>query len=202
MLAADKLLLQSNFKRNAVELKEKEFRLHHDNFSSVGTQASVLAGFAVAALVELDIPVGTSRILQFSYFFSVCVSLAANLQCVACTTCVTVWGSSLALRGPDGAVLKAVEQMYLERGRIFCLFAIGVIAIHFAAMCAAAMIMQFEAMLASNFAVAYSLFTLVQYCQRLSARMHYDERDTVNFDDLFTPNAGRVPDTDKDVEAS
>jgi hypothetical protein len=40
MLAADKLLLQSNLKRNATELKEKEFRLHHDNFSAVGTQVA------------------------------------------------------------------------------------------------------------------------------------------------------------------
>lgn len=67
-------------------------------------------------------------VAQFCFFVSTVVSLAANLQCVASTTCVSVWGSSLALRGPDGSVLKAVENMFAERRRIFSLFASGVVA--------------------------------------------------------------------------
>jgi hypothetical protein len=31
MLAADKLLLQANIKQNAVQLKEKEMKLHNEN---------------------------------------------------------------------------------------------------------------------------------------------------------------------------
>lgn len=38
MLAADKLLLQSQIKQNAVQLREKELKLHYDNFNAVGTQ--------------------------------------------------------------------------------------------------------------------------------------------------------------------
>ena len=33
MLAADKLQLQSSLKQQATALKEKEFNLHHNNFS-------------------------------------------------------------------------------------------------------------------------------------------------------------------------
>jgi hypothetical protein len=38
MLAADKLYLASSFQRNAVELKEKELKLHYDNFMAISTQ--------------------------------------------------------------------------------------------------------------------------------------------------------------------
>mmetsp|Transcript_15632 Transcript_15632/g.26337 ORF Transcript_15632/g.26337 Transcript_15632/m.26337 type:complete len:210 (+) Transcript_15632:273-902(+) len=193
MLAADKLLLQSNLKRNATELKEKEFRLHHDNFSAVGTQAAVLAGFAVAALVELDVPAHTSAFLQFCFFVSTIVSLAANLQCVASTTCVSVWGSSLALRGPDGSVLKAVESMFQERRRIFCLFAVGVVAVHSAAMFASMIVMRLEAAVVSTLILAYSLYRLIVYSQKLYTRFHYDESDTVNFDDIFSGIYGSMP---------
>ena len=92
MLAADKLLLQSNLRQNAIKLKEKEFTLHHDkyaasfqtqtllatnspthpntrcahahSFSNVGTQSAVLAGFAITALIEFQPPPGTNRILK------------------------------------------------------------------------------------------------------------------------------------------
>ena len=35
MLAADKLQLQSALKQQATALKEKEFKLHHENFSKL-----------------------------------------------------------------------------------------------------------------------------------------------------------------------
>jgi hypothetical protein len=37
MLAADKLQLQSALKQQATALKEKEFNLHHSNFSELST---------------------------------------------------------------------------------------------------------------------------------------------------------------------
>ena len=55
MLAADKLLLQSNIRQNTIRLKEKELKLHQENFSTVGTMSAVLAGFGMVALVELEI---------------------------------------------------------------------------------------------------------------------------------------------------
>ena len=55
MLAADKLLLKGRIAQKSVVLKEKEFTLHHRNFTTVGTQAAVLAGFSVTALVEFVI---------------------------------------------------------------------------------------------------------------------------------------------------
>lgn len=56
MLAADKLLLTSRIKQNATQLKEKEFALHNVNFSTVGTQAAVIAGFTMTALIEIRVP--------------------------------------------------------------------------------------------------------------------------------------------------
>ena len=52
MLAADKLLLESRIARGAVQLKWKEFGLHHLNLTTVGTQAAVMAGFSITALIE------------------------------------------------------------------------------------------------------------------------------------------------------
>ena len=44
MLAADRQLLETNLKQRAIQLREKELNLFVENFSSVGTQAAVMAG--------------------------------------------------------------------------------------------------------------------------------------------------------------
>ena len=56
MLAADKLLLQSTVKGRAMELREKELKLFNSNFSAVGTQAAIMAGFTLTSFVEIDLP--------------------------------------------------------------------------------------------------------------------------------------------------
>ena len=52
MLAADKLLLEGKIAQGSVRLKWKEFKLHHMNLETVGTQAAVMAGFSVSALIK------------------------------------------------------------------------------------------------------------------------------------------------------
>ena len=56
MLAADKLLLQSNVKQRSIELREKELKLFNSNFSAVGTQSAIMAGFTLTSFVEIDLP--------------------------------------------------------------------------------------------------------------------------------------------------
>ena len=91
-------------------LKEKEFTLHHRNFTTVGTQAAVLAGFSVTALVEFGAPRESNRVLLFCFYASLVFSLSANVLCVGKTTLLSVFGTSLAMRGPDGAMISATQR--------------------------------------------------------------------------------------------
>ena len=103
MLAADKLLLQSNIRQNTIRLKEKELKLHQENFSTVGTMSAVLAGFSMVALVELEIEEHLKNsTLEFFFYVFTCISLVSHIRCISAITCLNVWGCSLALRGPDG----------------------------------------------------------------------------------------------------
>mmetsp|Transcript_42689 Transcript_42689/g.138473 ORF Transcript_42689/g.138473 Transcript_42689/m.138473 type:complete len:106 (+) Transcript_42689:80-397(+) len=99
MLAADKLLLQSNVKQRAIQLREKELNLFNDNFNAVGTQSAVLAGFAMTSFAEIDLPHNAYFATKACLHLFVTISICANLMCTASTTFVSVWGSGKALRG-------------------------------------------------------------------------------------------------------
>ncbi|EOD29065.1 hypothetical protein EMIHUDRAFT_442806 [Emiliania huxleyi CCMP1516] len=111
MLAADKLLLQSNVKQRAIQLREKELNLFNDNFNAVGTQSAVLAGFAMTSFAEIDLPHNAYFATKACLHLFVTISICANLMCTASTTFVSVWGSGKALRGKDGSMDTAVEGM-------------------------------------------------------------------------------------------
>ena len=127
MLAADKLLLQSNVKQRATALREKELKLFNSNFSAVGAQAAIMAGFTLTTFVEIDLPPNKPTAKTMLHTF-VTISICANLVCVATVTFVSVWGSGKALRGKDGSMDIAVDGMNAERTLIFAAFAIGTLA--------------------------------------------------------------------------
>ncbi|KAJ1461454.1 hypothetical protein M885DRAFT_269893 [Pelagophyceae sp. CCMP2097] len=129
MLSADQLHLRARIKQNTVGLKVKEFALYQENFTAVGTQAAMLAGFTVTALIEFGPPADASRVLKFCFYNLSMLSLAANMVCVASTTVISVFGSSLSMRGPDGSMTKCVDNMYVLREKVYNLFGIGLLSL-------------------------------------------------------------------------
>ena len=133
MLAADKLLLQSDVKQRSISLREKELkcarrldapgrcadprarrctsrvisraarahrdaarRLFNSNFSAVGTQAAIMAGFTLTSFVEIDLPPNRDFSKSLLHFF-ITLSICLNFVCVAMVLFVTVWGSGKVL---------------------------------------------------------------------------------------------------------
>mmetsp|Transcript_19288 Transcript_19288/g.57293 ORF Transcript_19288/g.57293 Transcript_19288/m.57293 type:complete len:193 (+) Transcript_19288:62-640(+) len=127
MLAADKRLLESRVVAGAVRIKEKEFGVHHENLTTVGTQSAVIAGFSVAGLIKFHTHTEVSRALQFFYYVFVMCSLAASILCVANATMLSVCGTSLAMRGADGSMVRAVDEIYKLRKNVIGLFALGIV---------------------------------------------------------------------------
>jgi len=155
MLAADRLVIQSSLKQNAIQLKEKELNLHNTNFGSLGTQSAVLAGFAVTALIEFGPPPEPrNKYLELAYYACVITSLVTNLYCVAGSTFLSVFATNLALRGPDGSVERAVEGMHEERRNVFAAFAAGLASLLLGMIFVAWLLMSSEAALLSTFIVA------------------------------------------------
>ncbi|CAK9036881.1 unnamed protein product [Durusdinium trenchii] len=114
MLAADKLELTSLIKKNATALKGKELELNQSNFEAVGTQAAVLAGFAVCMLAKIDVPDSINPVLMALYYAFAVVNLMGNLACVSVVASVNILGTSLGLRGPDGSMRQAADGMHQQ----------------------------------------------------------------------------------------
>lgn len=185
MLAADKLLLTSTIHKNATELKGKELALHKGNFDAVGTQSAVLAGFAVAMVVEFDVPENTHAVLQGFYFLCTVITLVANLRCVAMTTCITVMGTGLALRGPDGSMARAVEEMYSQRFHVFLSFGVGIVSCLLSVLFLCWIKMKTMPALVCTSVLIWGLVSLAKLLRRYTVSFRFNEEETVTLDDIL-----------------
>jgi len=184
MLAADKLLLQSNVKQRAIQLREKELNLFNDNFNAVGTQSAVLAGFAMTSFAEIDLPHNAFYAQKACLHLFVTISICANLMCTASTTFVSVWGSGKALRGKDGSMFEAVDGMNDERAFIFTCFGVGLITTLLALMSAAWILMTLEVAFVATCGVAWSIYVIVRQARRIHSKFGLNKKDIVSFEDM------------------
>jgi len=185
MLAADKLLLQSNLKQRSIELREKELKLFNTNFSAVGTQAAIMAGFTFTSFVEIDLP-PEKHIAKLMLHFCVALSICVNFLCVAMVTFVTVFGSGKALRGQDGSMDFAVDEMNRERPFIFMCFGVGVVATLGCLFSAAWVLMEKEIAALASCLVLGTMYLVVSEARRIRARFYMEVEETVSFNDLST----------------
>lgn len=198
MLAADKLLLQSEVKQRAINLRERELKLFNSNFSAVGTQSAIMAGFTLTSFVEIDLPperVFAKSVLHFFITTSICV----NFLCVAMVMFVTVWGSGKALRGQDGSMDYAVDGMNGERTFIFTCFALGVLATLGCLFSASWVLMEEQIALVASILILGTMYMVGSEARRIRNLFWVPPGEEVRFDEfkLITPDAslrsGAIP---------
>lgn len=98
MLAADKLQLQSTLKQQATALKEKEFNLHHNNFSELTCTRWLLLIYYRNAEIALAI---------------VCSPSGVCLLVILCATCAHLLHTVTV--GTQAAVLAGLDvTMFIE----------------------------------------------------------------------------------------
>ena len=108
------------------QIREKELNYYSQNCLAVGTQAALLAGFAYSGLTQVAIPLDSEYVLKLLYLLMTTTAMCLELIAVMNTTLLSMMGPGLALRGPDGAMDKAVEGLALEYRNIFLAFALGI----------------------------------------------------------------------------
>jgi hypothetical protein len=180
MLAADRMLLESNMRQRAIQLREKEINLFTENFTAVGTQAAVLAGFTTTCFIEVTIPDNANVMLTSLLHLSAIFTICANIICVSLSTIVSVWGSGKALRGKDGSMDDAVDGMNDERALIFRAFDFGLAGNLFTVTIASWILMHPAVATLSTCIIAFSAWLISSNAQRIKAKFHLDEYTHLN----------------------
>lgn len=128
MFKASQQAVIQNANIQLVGIRYAEIKYFADFFNNFGTQCFLLAGFicgAVSQTPAFDAPC--------DYFWKVTYNISSAV-CVALTTLgllisvfISVFGQGLAIRGPPGSMVKAVEGMVIEQHNAVAIFVGGAI---------------------------------------------------------------------------
>ena len=129
MLSAEHVALQSRLVQQLVTVRQREMDTILARYSALGTQASLLAGFAITSLTALSPsePTVSTPITHLFYGSSI-VCLLACIHVIICTMYTCNWAPALALRGPSGSLARAYNATRGEKTQINAFFLLGIIA--------------------------------------------------------------------------
>ena len=137
MLLADKRELQNNLKVSLLQIEEKELNYYTTNCMTVGTQAAMLAGFAFAALIEVDTGENqTGRTVQqivrddaltFVWYVTAVLGMLFETFALVKSMQLSILAPGLALRGPEGSMTRALVTMRSEYHRVHMFFYLGLL---------------------------------------------------------------------------
>ena len=110
MQRAEQELLLQNSNQEVLAIRQQELTYFSTFFNSFSLQAALLAGFVLNSLNdnEYDRFAG-HQLADYVYWIFSAVLFAAALHCILTTVYCTVYGAGLALRGPVGSMIRAVD---------------------------------------------------------------------------------------------
>ena len=127
MLNAEQIALQSRLVQQMVAMREREMTTILERYTAIGTQSSLLAGFAITSLTALD-PVGkkVDPVVTYLFFIFSLVCVLSCMHVIMCTMYICNWAPRLALRGPSGSLQRSFVATKSEKTQINAVFTLGV----------------------------------------------------------------------------
>ena len=126
MLYADKQALETDLKVSLLAIRDRELNFYVQNLRSIATQAGVMSGFAYATVTSATGMAHHGDWQAVLFLLVTTIAMDLNIFALGAATWCGMLGPGLALRGPDGAMDKAVEGLALEYRNIFLAFALGI----------------------------------------------------------------------------
>lgn len=117
----DAVLQQANIQ--LVNIRYAEIQYFTDFFTNFGTQCFLLAGFICGAVSQTPAyDADCNYFWQFLYNISSALCVAFATLGLLMSVFISVFGQGLAIRGPPGSMIKAIEGMVEEQHNAVALF--------------------------------------------------------------------------------
>jgi len=121
MLKAQQNQLAQSANIDLVNIRTAEIEYFVQFFTNFGTQCALIAGFQLSSICQVDTS-GAARWSAYLYWISSALCICLSLHVLLCSVYSTVFGQGLALRGPTGSMVRAVDGMCAEQYEIIYIF--------------------------------------------------------------------------------
>ena len=171
MLRAEQLALIQQANQQLLTIRELELDYYTTAFSNLGTICSFIAGFSINALTSLaPMQYNCAEFWRTLYAICLITCISSALHCSLSTSFAGIFGSGLALRGPSGSMVRAVDGLIAEKEQIYASFVLTIISFQGTAFCISWIVMSNTAASVCSAVFIISSYIWYKYCTRIHIR--------------------------------
>lgn len=169
-----KLVQETNM--NLVAIRSAEIDYFSTFFSNFGTQAALIIGCIMGSVSQVPgIESNEPFFFIGMYWVTTAISLAGAMHVLLCTVFINVFGQGLALRGPLGSMVQAVEGMVIEQHQVLLSFIITTIFFGFNCIGMYWIMMDQKSAIAASVITLIGMYLWYHYCLRIYNRFNWNE---------------------------
>lgn len=177
MLRVDQQAIVHNVNFDLIGIRNTEISYFNNFFTNFGTQCALIAGFLAASISQVPALDATCHLFfVYLYFFSTAIAFVAAMQVLICTVYISVYGQGLALRGPVGSMIKAVNGMVEEQKQILISFIVTIVFFSLSTIGTFFIMMNFEGAVVSSVVALVGLGFWYHYVVRIFNRFKWKKR--------------------------
>jgi hypothetical protein len=192
MYQANHDAIVQNLNYDLVMLRQNEVLYFVNFFSTFGTQAALMAGFLAASISQVPgLEVDCHYAFKQTYWISTSIGFVGALHVLICTVFLAVYGQGLALRGPVGSMMTAVEGMVYEQEQVVGCFIFTVVFFTISTVATFFIMVPIEAAIVCTILMLFGIYAWYHYVLRIYNRFQYKKIgrtwSTTSDDDTKTP---------------
>ena len=126
MNQANQQVVVQSANMNLIAIRTLEINYFSNFFSNFGVQCALLIGYICGSISQVPgIGANCNYFWVAMYWVTTALCVAAAMHVFICTIFISVFGQGLALRGPVGSMVRAVEGMVVEQQQVLVSFVIA-----------------------------------------------------------------------------
>lgn len=192
MIRAEQKALAHEANIHLVNIRNFEIEYFSNFFTQFGTQCALMIGFITGSLSQapaLQNPAGAPYPWVVMYWVGSAGTVAFATHVLVCTVFIAVFGQGLAIRGPLGSMIKAIDGMIVEQLQVLVFYIITVIFFAFQAIGMYWVMMDAVSAIVSTVITFLAMILWYHHALRIYNRFYWEKSDS-NWDN----DAERAPD--------
>ena len=202
MIKANQNLLLQTSNVDLVTIRSQEMNYYCDFYIVFAAQGAIFLCFTLSSITQTFAKLSPYTHIANAYWLTIAFAVNSSVHCMVTSVFAYVYGYGLALRGPRGSVVRAIDGFVAERDHIFQSFIAMVITFMLSCLLSFWIIMTFRTAVISSTLVILSSAMWISHCSRIYSRFKVDNSNKFrtipwNKDDEVVKNVDNEPGINK-----
>jgi hypothetical protein len=135
MLKAQQANLVQQASNDLVNIRNIEIQYYVNFFSNIGIQSAFIAGYQLSTISQVERTGDNSILFSYAYWITSVISICCSLESLLVSLYLTVFGQGLALRGPAGSMIKAINAFNYYQKHVLLSFTLNIFFLGISTIC-------------------------------------------------------------------